>query len=505
MARHESLFEYNLTRSYPFRWFTPVTVVGGIIATVLVSFLNVAASGYELAAITSTDPNKTLSDSTWFANWPTWLASTRASCAAATMPLQTGLYTNKTALLYTLVSVWRYDQLGNQMKLGSLVYYNNPLSNCNVSSIQVDISSDLTAGQAALTQVGATMTATVVCLVNRPEGPTYVELVTTYDPIQPEQSAQTCLFLGANATNLASLYWGDSIMRLYWTEVVMKYFDENVHSNKPYYNFAVTLNRDHLPEPATADDLEDMDFIRASACWLMPLNSTGIQHNTDFCDDNTLSVLAQGTTHQKPVPSVWQPMSVLGKGMWFTVLADMGRDDDAMPNMLSHPDLLESLTANMSVVNETITSAWAWSLRRKVTSLAPFVASQSTTNNTELQIYPSVLETNYICQVPKLKTTGTLIVSILVADLVLLQAIWKIYVLSVDRFFISKREDLKYCEGCASKPREQPGIPLGDVNPQRATLSGLDEYLIVESERVTPSLSSRQSLIDHSHGHGVMR
>lgn len=59
-----------------------------MIATVLVSFLNLAATGYELATISSTDPNVTISQhETWFAHWPAWLADTRASCEAATMPL----------------------------------------------------------------------------------------------------------------------------------------------------------------------------------------------------------------------------------------------------------------------------------------------------------------------------------------------------------------------------------------------------------------------------------
>lgn len=504
MARSESVFVYNLTRPYPCRWFTPVAIVGGIITTVLASFLNLAATGYELVTISSTDPNVTLSQhTTWFANWPTWLASTRASCEATTMPLQTGLYTNKTALLYTLISSWRYDGFGNQMSLGSLMYYNNPLGNCNVSSILVDIeSADRTAGQAAVSLVGAVLTAKVVCLVDRPEGPTFIEMATTYDPIPP-LTLQTALFLDVNATDKTSLYWGNSITRLYWTDVVMKYFEDNIHLKIPNYKATVTLSRVDESLPATTDDLKDMDFLRVQACWLMPLNSTGIQHNDNFCDSNTISVLAKGTTKNKPIPSVWQPISVLGKALWFTVLADLGRDDDFMPNMLSHPDLLESLTANMSVVNETITPTWHWGLSSSKRSLAPFVASQSTTNNTELEIPPSVLATNYICQVPGLKSTGTLIVSILVADLVLLQAIWKIFVLVVDQFFISKREDLRYCEGCTRNLVEKTGIPPEHVRPQRQSVVGYDEYLSVEGEGVTPSPSSNHSLLYHSHSHGV--
>ena len=57
---YQSLFSYNITRSYPFRWLTPVVIIGGIVATILVSFLNVAATGYELYSLSSADPNATL-------------------------------------------------------------------------------------------------------------------------------------------------------------------------------------------------------------------------------------------------------------------------------------------------------------------------------------------------------------------------------------------------------------------------------------------------------------
>lgn len=49
MARqHESLFSYNLSRPYPFRWFTWVTVIGGIAALFLFTVINLGANGYIL-------------------------------------------------------------------------------------------------------------------------------------------------------------------------------------------------------------------------------------------------------------------------------------------------------------------------------------------------------------------------------------------------------------------------------------------------------------------------
>jgi hypothetical protein len=43
----ESILSYNLTRKYPYPWFTWLVVVGGITATALFTVLNLAADGYE--------------------------------------------------------------------------------------------------------------------------------------------------------------------------------------------------------------------------------------------------------------------------------------------------------------------------------------------------------------------------------------------------------------------------------------------------------------------------
>ena len=41
-----SIFEYGVSRPYPFRWFTPVAFIGGTVALVLFSLLNFLSTGY---------------------------------------------------------------------------------------------------------------------------------------------------------------------------------------------------------------------------------------------------------------------------------------------------------------------------------------------------------------------------------------------------------------------------------------------------------------------------
>lgn len=424
MSPHKSFFSHNITRPYPFRWFTPVVLGGGIVVTVLVSFLNVAASGYELATTSSTDPKGVRSGAVWFDRWPKWLASTRASCDPATVPLQTSMYTNNTAFLYTLASVQRGDGwLSGDIRssLGALIYDDDLLSLCNVTSLRINIDSNLqTAVHFSQSSIDAALTMNIECLVERPgENTTLLELVTTFDFV-----SQGLDYIG---------FLGDITMLFaYWNELATKYYLENVNLDRPFYKAEVTLERTagaRSARPVTVEQIMDMDFLSVDSCWLVPLNSTGFSQADEYCNGKTISELAQNGTENGVLPSIWQPLSMLGTAMWFAVLADLGRDDHILPNIFTHWEEVRNLTK------------------------VDLMGGQN--DFSEYKITPSVLLTTYICQVPRLKSTGALIVSVLVADLVLLRTIWKIFVLVVDYFVASKKEESMYCEGCLRNLKEK--------------------------------------------------
>ncbi|CZR66441.1 uncharacterized protein PAC_16342 [Phialocephala subalpina] len=450
---YQSLFSYNITRPYPFRWLTPVVIIGGIVATILVSFLNVAATGYELYSLSSADPNATLGAHIWFGKWPSFIVSTRASCESATIPLQTRLYTNNTAFPYTLYSVWKLDENTQQQNvLGSLVYNNQPLQSCNITdTISIDINADdRTGGQMALIPVGATLTAEVVCAIDDLQGRTYFKLYGSYDPIPPP-SDPSGGFLARNKTTKASLWWGESIMRLYWANLMMEYYNANVNlkdGQDPFNNGVVDLVRNSNTTIATADEVTSIDFFNIWCGFNSP-NSTGIMYHNAYCNAmNNTSSLLRWTL----MPSIWNSINVLGKATYFSVLADLGRNNDSGPNMLADPILLANLSQNLTVVNQTTTTQFRQWLPAGPAGLEEGSFDPST--KWSLGVSPAVLTTNYICQVPKLKTGGTLFVSVLVADLVLLQTLWMIFKFIVDTFWIGKRLGLKSCEGCASSARE---------------------------------------------------
>lgn len=65
-----------------------------------------------------------------------------------------------------------------------------------------------------------------------------------------------------------------------------------------------------------------------------------------------------------------------------------------------------------------------------------------------LTITPSTIYAEYLCQVPQRKPMGPLIVAIVVADLVFLQALWNILTWITTAWTERNYREAKFCEGC---------------------------------------------------------
>lgn len=83
-------------------------------------------------------------------------------------------------------------------------------------------------------------------------------------------------------------------------------------------------------------------------------------------------------------------------------------------------------------------------------------ARQSGPNPTgKLGLSNSVVATEYLCQVPRRKAVGDILVSVLLADLVFLQFAWKLYTLLVDKLLTHGQSDAMFCQACAEREDEE--------------------------------------------------
>lgn len=69
---HSSWFTYPISRPYPYRWFTPLTLIGGVVLAVLFTLINLGSSGFYLKPEFTQDPNGTLSRETQYVNIVIW-------------------------------------------------------------------------------------------------------------------------------------------------------------------------------------------------------------------------------------------------------------------------------------------------------------------------------------------------------------------------------------------------------------------------------------------------
>ncbi|KAK5652634.1 hypothetical protein OQA88_10227 [Cercophora sp. LCS_1] len=443
-----SIFSYPVERAYPFRWFTPVVFIGGIIALTLASFLSVATQGYETVAIYTADPNTTNSNSNFFATWPSFLtANTKSVCSPTSIPVNTDFLTNNTALAYTLRSISHISDDPSQPPTlaGSFPYQNSPLQNCEIEYVEIQYESiQLNAVQIGRQTWGAIVKGYIKCSVSSPTGLTTLELMATYQYNWPDRKKQ---FASPNATTKASLSLGEALLR--WYSVSLTYDMNEANKQLPdtqrvFKGYTTLQRRDQVT------DVTSLDYFAVQDCFFHSLNATGLVDVIHFCTTRRMDELvhARPNVPGTPLPGmVWISADSLAKMFYFTVLADLGQDTGEA-NPLVEPLLVEYYSRNITdIINKKSEGNNGLGLNSAGIAAEPVTVEEA--RGLRLGVSPSVIATSYLCQVPRLKSSGTLFVAVLVNDVVMLSVLWRLFVLLVGYFAL--KPEMMVCEGCAGR------------------------------------------------------
>ncbi|KAF7512916.1 hypothetical protein GJ744_012019 [Endocarpon pusillum] len=444
---HESIFSYGISRPYPFRWFTPVVIVGFLVATALFTFLNFASNGYDLIVQTSSDPNTTISEGIWFRKWPSYLTSkVKPSCQSTDIHVNTLLFTNQTALTYTLTDVWqaRTGDGNNRAVLPSLTYFNNVIDQCSISSIEVNLEAlDRSGNQFAFSEWGAKVRAYVSCTIEGAAGRTSFNLTTTYDYV-PEIVSFSDLyrFLGTNFLDRdkekrASLYWGESLMSMYWAYLTRSMQDIRANATNFSEPSIRTGTMSFTPNNSSISDIIDLNFFEVNYRFVIDKGLGDFSVIFPGLYNDSLSVANLNGINAYPY--IWIQADSLAKSIYSTILTDLGQVSST-PNILNDGDTLQYFTSNFSLALQHIANA------RPGPATQDYDTLKAKTG--PLGVAPSVISTNYICQIPRLKSGGNLFLTVLVADLVFLQALWKIFTLATDWLWLRKTASANQCQGC---------------------------------------------------------
>lgn len=211
--------------------------------------------------------------------------------------------------------------------------------------------------------------------------------------------------------------------------------------------------------------------------------------------DSTLSnFAAHGLT-----PNVWVEADSLAKAFYATIMADLGQHSSV--NMLANVSALEHFSTNLT---NTVSGWQGTSVIASWLATNPATQEYSKVRDTTgpLNISPSVILEQYLCQIPKLKSGGSLFVSILVADLVFLQALWKI--LNWVMVWRLGRSDSRanFCEGCRARDAgiellERPSTMTTQYDPMLEPVSEHRRHLKGRQAK-TMSIDSREQLLSPS-------
>lgn len=453
-ASGHSPFSYNISRPYPFKWFAPIGFTVLLVFMILFSSLNFLSTGYLPHVQTSSNPNATEKEYAWLRKWPSFIFNVRPTCQTTNLAVGTQFSTNQTALTYTLKDVWQQNGTGIQV-LSSLPYFNNILEDCQIPMISIDVEkSDLrNVAQITYTTYGETVRSYIRCSIQTPSGLVMFNLTQEYDFVPPDITMQYLWggfpgtnFLDRNKMTKASLWWGETIMSTYWGLLSSELSELGKSQTQSVFKGMLFFG------PYGVPDINQPNFFRIDFRFI---NDKGIStwpgsygySNVKGVEGGIPLLTASMLSARNFYPNVWKSAEALAKSAYSTILIDLGQTN-ATSNILTDPVALQRYT-------EVLTKKYVDFNADPGPATNDYDALKSTTG--QLGTTPSVISTEYICQVPQRKSTTNLLVSIIVADLVFVQTVWLLFKLAVDFFYLRKDPTSQYCQGCISHIEDGTG------------------------------------------------
>lgn len=159
-------------------------------------------------------------------------------------------------------------------------------------------------------------------------------------------------------------------------------------------------------------------------------------------------------------------------------------------NILQDPELLRAYSDNLTEITLNL---------RENQTIGPETApyKQSHDDDARLVVNPSILVMDYLCQVPERKPWGSLITSILAADIVFLRTLWAIVTFIASYFAKRQSPFANSCESCLRPFDDERNQGNEKVMPSRLSEAGSSVTVVNEEESQRSTLRvQRASLND---------
>ncbi|KAK1851836.1 hypothetical protein CCHR01_05531 [Colletotrichum chrysophilum] len=428
---HSSWFEYPVTRPYPFRWFTPAAIGGGLILAVVFSLVNFSSNGFYLKTIYTESLNDTEASfhSRWFQKRRfNWQNDMNAEYQPHLLTVGSSFFTSNLEFDYKVKSIKPrqtdtervMDHLANLPAIG---YRNTTLEDCHLDTLKINLIKSDNAQPPSwwLSWGRSTVAASLRCVVISDSGLVDVTIDAEYS--------------------------GES-------DVIYDYVLDDDYETRSSLSF--TANR-------TTKDIRSNSFFNLQ--WWLAFSKAQILHSgmqdlgdTGYDSDFFVAApFAEGLHYGRIMHSLFA--MDLGNCNASNILLD----EDGLQYAIMAPDnkfrregglLNDSATIgglNPSRFNE-IPAPGAILGRGGDIGLTPLneTYAKFRSKTGPLLCKDATIMAEYLCSVPQQKSPAVMFLAILLADLVFLQADWKLFQLAAGSAATRGNADAMVCRGCST-------------------------------------------------------
>jgi hypothetical protein len=279
-----------------------------------------------------------------------------------------------------------------------------------------------TAQQVAWQRFGPQLLAAVSCSITNMQGRMRFNFTTEYDLVPPNANKRYDLtnggkdqwayaaqqnlfqFVISNNTKDAAMWWAESLMSYSWLDTALKMEQANKAEDPDKGEQWQSGSINFWPSGNTSDISSDSFF---NIIWYFLQDSGRIYWSRE-------EPVKIDATFTLPLDQMLYSADTLAKSFYSAISADLGIVNG--PSILTNAATLQHYTGNYSNIEFNLVSAGPAS--------DSYEALEAVTG--EPTVTPSMIFTTYLCQTPERKLTTALIVSVLLANLVLLRALWSI-------------------------------------------------------------------------------
>jgi hypothetical protein len=506
-----SIFSYNVTRPFPFPWFTWAVLASGTILTVLFTFVAVASNAYELDSVYTTDCNNTEGRQEWYSKPPfAWFNSLEAKCQPNLLTVGASYKTSNRGFVYSLSGI----QNGSGL-IPAVAYKSAPLRGCDVEEIRIAFvrtdntrlpmnywawggsfasvrhslpfsrySMNMTARRRELTNSVAVGYACV------PVKFPFRACAIKFHGRATTSSRPRCFwFNGKSAREFSLPEWLGECEYVVWYaahDVVVwqtfKWYDPSAWTMRllspprrltcsiamgystPYPTGEEAWGTGSVPltRNSNSSDYTDPTFFVSGASFStdqgglhwMGFNSTIANWTNEWASPESLYGL----------PNISLSVDAFGKSFYSLLLSDFGVETET--NALNSVAGVQYLQSR----NDTdLVTAAAELGKTESGTVSHVLASNTPDQRLSSSNTTTTLFTQYLCSVPQKKSGMSLLLPILLADIVFLQTCWTVFKFVMSWWLAKKDTKANYCEGCMAAEKAKAAV-VDEISSRPATI-----------------------------------